>query len=125
MKLRKADFAFILSFLLLGAFVWRLEHQRPMPVSVITSEHSSGSGGLKIYGPSATQTFMLGKEVRLQFVADNGVPPLHWFVSSGVLPPGLRLDEQTGLVYGAPTQMGNFRFIIGVTDSAGKTAIAQ
>lgn len=38
--------------------------------------------------------------------------PLSWQVSSGVLPPGLLLDEETGIIAGTPTTAGTYDFTI-------------
>ena len=44
-----------------------------------------------------------------------------WSISSGALPPGLRLssNDRTALVYGTPTQAGSFSFFIEVRDAPG------
>ena len=46
----------------------------------------------------------------------ESVPPLHWKVGSGGLPPGMLLED-TGLLHGEPTQAGEYHFAISVTDS--------
>lgn len=46
----------------------------------------------------------------------NSVPPLHWKVESGALPPGLALEDN-GQLHGDPKRGGEYRFIISVTDS--------
>ncbi|HEX3289743.1 MAG TPA: putative Ig domain-containing protein [Gaiella sp.] len=51
----------------------------------------------------------------------SGSPGASWSVSSGVLPPGLRLssNDRTATVYGTPTQAGAFRFYLQVHDAPG------
>jgi hypothetical protein len=51
--------------------------------------------------------------VRLQ--QHGGVPPFHWKVEKGELPPGLRL-ENDGTLHGSPEKVGEYRFTISVTD---------
>ncbi|MFF5171785.1 putative Ig domain-containing protein [Micromonospora sp. NPDC000089] len=51
----------------------------------------------------------------------RGVPPFVWSVASGVLPPGLTLNANTGTLSGVPTTAGSYPFVVLVTDSAGNT----
>ena len=47
----------------------------------------------------------------------NPVPPLHWRVEKGSLPPGLTLEDD-GLLHGDPQRAGEYHFTVSVTDSA-------
>jgi hypothetical protein len=51
----------------------------------------------------------------------SGSPGASWSISSGALPPGLRLssNDRTGTVLGTPTQAGSFRFYVKVRDKPG------
>ena len=53
--------------------------------------------------------------------ATGGVPPYHWNVSAGTLPPGLTIGSD-GSVSGTPAAAGAFPFSIEVSDSADGTA---
>jgi len=53
---------------------------------------------------------------RAQLQAHGGRPPLKWELSEGLLPPGIALQND-GVLAGAPTQTGDFRFKVTVTDS--------
>lgn len=45
----------------------------------------------------------------------GGVPPFHWKVEKGELPPGLSLEDD-GTLRGSPEKLGEYRFTISVTD---------
>lgn len=51
-----------------------------------------------------------------RFHARGGVPPLHWRVEKGVIPPGLKFEDN-GLLHGSPEHVGEFQFTVVVTDS--------
>lgn len=46
----------------------------------------------------------------------NFVPPLHWQVEKGELPPGLMVEDN-GALHGQPTRTGVYHFYVTVTDS--------
>ncbi len=71
--------------------------------------------------PLVVQTTTLPKaylrqhyEVHLE--ARGGITPLGWKVADGVLPAGIVLGRD-GVLSGAPTETGEFRFTVTVTDS--------
>lgn len=51
-------------------------------------------------------------------VASGGVGPYTIARNAGSLPPGLRIDQDTGLIYGTPSEDGVYAFEIAVGDSA-------
>jgi hypothetical protein len=51
-----------------------------------------------------------------RFRAKGGVPPLHWRVEKGVLPAGLKLEDD-GFLHGSAEHAGELQFTISVTDS--------
>jgi Putative Ig domain len=53
-------------------------------------------------------------EVKLE--AKGGVAPRSWELVDGHLPPGLTLDD-SGLISGTPSALGQFRFVLEVSDS--------
>ena len=55
------------------------------------------------------------------FTSSGGTAPLNWYVSSGVLPPGLSLGHD-GTLSGTPTQSGAFNFTIQVADTLSTAA---
>jgi len=58
-----------------------------------------------------------GIDARIPLHASGGVPPYHWSVTAGDLPPGMALDS-AGFLIGRPSKPGDFAFTLTVTDSA-------
>ncbi|MCX7793157.1 MAG: PilC/PilY family type IV pilus protein [Thermodesulfovibrionales bacterium] len=44
-----------------------------------------------------------------------------WNITAGSLPPGLYLDQASGIIYGSPTSTGTWSFTVQVRDTAGQT----
>lgn len=55
-----------------------------------------------------------------KFTAYGGIEPYVYSVSDGELPPGLELDEDTGVIAGVPTSPGPYSWEITAIGSAGK-----
>ena len=53
---------------------------------------------------------------RFQVQATGGIPPLHWSLTSGQLPPGVELED-SGVISGIATKVGDYRFTATVADS--------
>jgi hypothetical protein len=51
----------------------------------------------------------------VQLEAKGGILPLKWTIANGSLPPGLTLTDD-GLLSGAPTEVGEYRFAVTVSD---------
>jgi len=58
----------------------------------------------------------LQRPYEIRIAAEGGIPPLAWKVTDGNLPAGLTLQHD-GLLNGVPTETGEFRFTVTVTDS--------
>src|SRR5208282_5333337 len=48
----------------------------------------------------------------------GGMVPLSWTLYSGSLPPGLVLQQSTGVISGTPTAQGTYSFVLEVFDSS-------
>lgn len=61
-------------------------------------------------------------------VSASGAPPLTWSVSNeegNRLPEGLKLNPETGVIYGTPVEDGTFSFTVTVQDVNGASASRQ
>jgi hypothetical protein len=67
--------------------------------------------------PQASYNFFL--ETR-----GNLVPPPHWKVDSGTLPPGIKLEEN-GELHGEAERAGEFQFVVSVKDGSQPQQAAQ
>jgi hypothetical protein len=81
----------------------------PPPITITTATLPSGT---------------VGSFYSTTLVADGGVPPLVWMISSGELPPGLTLDAGTGVIAGTPTAAGVWRIVVVASDGAGSASRA-
>jgi hypothetical protein len=61
---------------------------------------------------------IVGTPYSVTLEATGGILPYAWSVDSGILPPGLELDSNSGVISGIPTVSGAFVFTIKVTDSS-------
>jgi hypothetical protein len=114
-----------------------LENGSFYPTFLITSTTASGSLqltrsiSLNVNSPTNPQISMAGNQNppdvtvnssyywQLQFCCGAG--SLADSVTSGALPPGLKLDASTGLISGTPSATGEYAFTIQATDSANAT----
>jgi hypothetical protein len=52
------------------------------------------------------------------FAGGGGIPPYRWRILNGALPAGLALTEETGIIAGVPTGVGNFSITVEMRDAA-------
>lgn len=74
---------------------------------------------------SSLPTATVGSAYSQTLTASGGALPLRWTLLSGSLPPGLTLNETTGLLSGVPTAPGLFRLLVRVTDAARAFAMKE
>jgi large repetitive protein len=80
----------------------------------------SSSNSNMVIVTKSLPTAQAGSLYTVQLVA-SGVPPYHWIVLSGTLPPGLTLNSD-GFLQGVPSQAGRFDFVVEVRDGTNNTA---
>ena len=67
----------------------------------------------------------VGAPYSQQLVAQGGTPPYIWTPFGTPIPPGLSINQTTGVLAGTPTTVGDFFFAIQVSDSRGRAAQAN
>jgi hypothetical protein len=102
-----AELIFIVAIVaaLYGGSAWSQQTVPPAPAALVITTESL---------PQAVPR----QEYRVALQATGGVPLLHWSITVGALPRGLRLDSESGLITGTPAEVGDFHFTVMVTDSA-------
>jgi hypothetical protein len=78
---------------------------------------------LRVLLPTRLPVATVGQPYSAQLVAQDGITPYHWRLTSGPLPRGLRLSTD-GRISGRACHNANLRLIVRVTDGAGSTASA-
>lgn len=62
---------------------------------------------------------------RQKIEATGGVRPYAWDISRGVAPAGLVIDPATGVISGAPSVPGKYKFFCRVKDASGRKDLQQ
>lgn len=75
-------------------------------------------GALALSAPSARPNGIMGASYADALESSGGGCTKSWVVTGGVLPQGLTLGSQTGVVSGFPRQTGDFTYTVTVTSGA-------
>jgi hypothetical protein len=67
----------------------------------------------------------VGQPYNVALVADGGVAPYTWTLTSGSLPPGMNPLSSAGVVSGTPTSTGHYSFTVKATDAQSNSASAN
>ena len=88
----------------------------PATVNTLTAQFAPGSSVT-----ITTDTLPGGKvdEAYSQTLTADGTAPITWSISSGTLPDGLKLDENTGGISGTPMAEGTVTFTVKAENCAG------
>ena len=65
---------------------------------------------------TSVPTGAIGRQYATRLIAELGAAPLHWQITHGHLPGGIRLTA-AGLIHGIPRQLGTFPITVAVKDS--------
>jgi len=99
-------------------------------IFTITATDSLSNTGAKGYvlavrgliiSPSTLPAAPINNEYNQTITTSGGIAPYSYTISSGSLPPGLSLNETTGVISGIPTTANTYNFTITATDSAAHT----
>jgi GH35 family endo-1,4-beta-xylanase len=90
-------------------------------VPVVTNSYRAADG--TVNSGNEINIAGTGAPFGVQFIAtQNNFAPIAWEISSGSLPPGLRLVSATGAIIGTPTAQGEFSFIVRAANAAGNNS---
>ncbi len=84
--------------------------------SVLAAQQGAATGEPLLIQTTSLPKAYLRTPYHFQVEAKGGILPLKWTISKGALPPGLTLTDD-GLLTGAPTEVGEYRFTVTVSDS--------
>jgi Putative Ig domain len=96
------------AFILVAALLWV-----SLPVN---AQQGAATGEPLVVKTKSLPKAYMRREYRFQLMAEGGITPLKWRLESGDLPPGIKLEE-SGVLHGEPSAIGEFRFTVTVTDS--------
>jgi hypothetical protein len=88
-----------------------------LALSAICSAQQGGATGEPlIVQTTGVPKGYLGQQYETALAAKGGITPLRWELKEGSLPPGVNLHSE-GVIIGVPTEAGEFRFTVTVSDS--------
>lgn len=96
-----------------------------LDTNTIIASTGCGSGSVSVSPEFTSQTPPAGTEgdEYTYTVAASGTPAPTFTVTSGGLPPGLVLDEETGVISGTPTAPGTYEFEITASNGTAPDAV--
>ena len=89
-----------------------------------TQDQTTGAPSFKIMNEGKLADTFPHADYEVRFTANGGVPPLHWQLEKGGLPPGIKL-EGNGLLHGRADRAGEFQFTVSATDANQPQVVIQ
>jgi len=78
------------------------------------------------FADSLPRQLLLNRPFSGKIVVTGGIPPYHFTMTSGTLPPGFNsIDSTTGQISGTPTSAGYYSFGVNVSDSSSPPVTAN
>ena len=105
--------------MLLQIWSWGLVIALALASSPAASQQSAQAAQVAIENDSPLPETYPGANYEVHFQA-RGTPVFHWRVTKGLLPPGLKLEDE-GWLHGRPERDGEFQFTLSVTDGSNLT----
>jgi hypothetical protein len=98
-------------------------YHRALSADEIRSIFKAGSSGkyTSVFVESAVIPAQTNQFLSFQLQARYGSPPYNWSLSEGRLPNGITLSD-SGMLQGTPTETGEFRFGVSVSDATNAVA---
>ncbi len=84
--------------------------------AVSTAQQGAATGEPIVVRTTTLPKGYLKRPYETHLEANGGITPLHWELTDGKAPAGISLSPE-GLISGAPTEAGEFRFTVTVTDN--------
>jgi hypothetical protein len=91
--------------------------------SVATAQQGAATGEPLVVRTTSLPKAYLKQQYETHLEAHGGITPLRWEITEGKLPAGVVLGRD-GILSGVPTETGEFKFAVTVTDS-GKPAVQR
>jgi hypothetical protein len=84
--------------------------------SILSAQQGAATGPPLAVKTSTVDNGFLRQQYHFQLASDGGITPLKWKLATGTFPPGISISED-GLISGVPTAIGNYAFVLTITDS--------
>ncbi|MGH9499869.1 MAG: putative Ig domain-containing protein [Terriglobales bacterium] len=88
----------------------------PVLCAVCAAQQGGATGEPIVVRTTGLPKGYVAQEYQAALEAKGGIAPLRWELKEGSLPPGVSLHSE-GVIIGVPTEAGEFKFTVTVSDS--------